>query len=269
MNYYIIIGSARSGTTFVHKLLASHPEVSALSDEVNADAEFFDKGIKIFTYGNEKPSENKQGFRRIIETLCELNKSKETKACGIKIALHYPDQAEKVVTKLKDYMPHIKVIIVKRKDLVAQYGSFLRAKITGLVHNDFSTKTNIKVKNFCISKYWFKIYLRNHLKMNKIIDQIKETNECLELSYENDIEKYGSGVNARIFDFLGITHVNKVYLQKKVSPAAPEYIVNYETLKKIQASFEQNKDFENKKFRRPLFNYYLLYKILIKRILQL
>ena len=268
MTYYIIIGPARSGTTFIHKLLASHPEVSALSDEVNIDSIFFEKGINFFTFGNETQSEYEKGFTKIIEALCEIKSDKRTKASGIKVALHYPEQAIKTISLLRDYLPHFKVIIIKRRDLVAQYGSFLLAHITGRTHSDFKISKEKKTGAFNISKFWFNRYLKNMLFINDILAKIKESNECLELYYEDFVKNNTDEKNRLLYNFIGVSDFQHVYRQQKVSPSAEDYILNYNILRKEQLDLE-NKKVKAKIFKRPFFNYYLLYKIFVKRYLKL
>jgi len=63
---YMILGSARSGTTFIHYLLGGHPNVSMLTDEIEVNSGFFSDGISKFTFMQDPKNEKKIGFIKII-----------------------------------------------------------------------------------------------------------------------------------------------------------------------------------------------------------
>ena len=61
--------------------------------------------------------------------------SAETQALGVKCCVSSPEEAEFVVTSAMRRIPGVKMIVVVRRDLVAQYASLLRARRGGAWHS--------------------------------------------------------------------------------------------------------------------------------------
>jgi LPS sulfotransferase NodH len=131
---YIIVGAQRSGTTVVHMAAMGHPNVAALSDEVKINP-LFAKGISSFTFGNDFTEEKEKGLSALFNTLTLLLSNDETIAHGCKIACANEKLADTLISALKTRLKDVKVILVVRKDLVAQYGSALSSARTGIFHS--------------------------------------------------------------------------------------------------------------------------------------
>lgn len=264
--YFLIIGPARSGTTFIHNLLSNHPNVSILSDEISSNSVFFKKGVGLFTHGNHSEQEEKTGVNRIFKTLCDLNSlNKNVYASGSKIALQYADQAERVVNVINQNLNDFKIIIIKRDDLVAQYGSFLKSNLTGQSHSNLNIKTFIPLKKIKISRRYFRKYLQHQLWIIKYLDELKNNHNCIEINYEKEILNFNIETKKKIFSFLNIPIIEDIDSNlKKINSLPENYIINYSELSSFMQNYIKNYVL-NKKPKKPMKNWYLLYKSFLHR----
>lgn len=253
MKKYIIIGPARSGTTVTHLFLKGHPHVSALNDEVKI-TELFEKGVSAYTFGNDLLSEKTRAIRKIYDLLALLNADSATRAAGIKCAVGSVEQAKVFVEKIKSSFSDIHIILIVREDVLAQFGSVLRAKKTGKFHS-WRKEINKSPSSITVDKGRYSQYLLSNIKIIDTLRSLKQTNNFLEISYEKDILS-GQNYCTKIYDFLQLDPIEPTWLNsKKVAPPPNKYIANYDTIKLAEK--------EIKVKQRPLFSLrYLLYKLL-------
>ena len=133
-NHYLIVGCPRSGTTVIHLLLKGHPNITALNDEIKVSP-LFTKGISTFTFGNDLLEEKTLGFSLLFDAITSVSAKDHTRASGAKCVCHSPTQARVVVETLQKHMTNLKIILMVRNDLVAQYGSMLNASKGGINHS--------------------------------------------------------------------------------------------------------------------------------------
>ena len=124
---YLIIGACRSGTTVVHLAIMGHPNVSALNDEVKINP-FFTKGISAFTYGNDLEKEKEKGYSVLFDALTKLTADQNTTTHGMKVATNSSYLAKSAIDVLDKYLDNVKIIVIRRRDLVAQFGSGISGK---------------------------------------------------------------------------------------------------------------------------------------------
>lgn len=240
---YIIIGCARSGTTFTAQLLRGHPEVSAFSDEVRITP-LFNQGIDAFCFGNVTAQEKEVGARRLFDALAGMTANEHTKAMGMKITFQLPDMVEIFVDYLQKYYPGIKIIWVKRADLLAQYGSLKRAMKSGHHHSWIQTRKEIN--KIYISKNKLKKYLNDSFSIYKQFDRLRSTHEVFVFSYEHHIMNH---YFSELWTFLGVTPEEPLWLHsQKVAPEADEYILNYKPLKRLYDSVVDHHQKKEKAF---------------------
>ena len=240
---YIIVGPARSGTTVTHLCLAGHPNVSALNDEVKVHP-FFTEGISTFTHGNDRETEFKTGFMAIFDALCTLNNREELLACGLKTAIRNLKDAEDFVKSVQAYFPAVIIILTLRNDIVAQYGSLERARITGNWHSWVKSEGRLEGK-IILDKDRLHAHAVEYLKTVRELQRLKETHEVFEVFYENDILPDNLQVYYRIFSFLKLPKIEITWLRsKKVAPKPEEFIANYAqhlaSMRELRQLFETN-----------------------------
>ncbi|WP_319548771.1 sulfotransferase [Desulfogranum marinum] len=250
---YIIIGPARSGTTVTHLFLRGHPHVSALNDEVKI-SELFEKGISAFTFGSDLPNEKAQGPRKIYDLLALLNADSATTAAGIKCAVASVEKAKKFVEQIKSSFSDVYIILIVREDVLAQFGSILRAKKTGKFHS-WIKENNRPSSSITVDKGRYSQYLLTNIEIVETLQSLKETNNFLEISYEKDILT-GQDYCAKLYNFLQLDPIEPAWLNsKKVAPPPNKYISNYDSIKLAEETIKEK--------RQPLFTLrYFLYKLL-------
>ncbi len=263
MKKYIIIGPGRSGTTVTHLILKGHPQVSALNDEVKI-MELFGKGISAFTFGNDLEDETTKGFKKAYDLLALLNSGSETKVAGIKCAVGSVETAKVFVKRIKMSFPDINIILTVREDILAQYGSRIRAKKTGLYHSWGNGKVK-KPLNITIEKGMYSDYLLFNIKIIEILRSLKQTNRFLEISYEKDILPSLNYYN-KLYEFLELDQIEPTWVNsKKVAPSPREFITNYDKLKVIEKTIIENQQ----PFFTLRYSFYTFLKFVYKKIIKL
>jgi hypothetical protein len=235
---YLIIGPHRSGTTVVHMAVEGHPNSSALSDEMRVPT-FFTRGIGAFTYGSELPEERQRGFSALFDAVTLLRGSPDTMANGAKVATDSPRLTRVIVETLQANLPDMKVIIMTRRDLVAQYGSLLHMRRSGILHSWYEGFKTLKVRKMRISKWRFLTYCISIEGMYRTLQDLKATHDVLDVEFE-DLLSNPMAMYARLFQFLGLPAVEPNWVDsKKVLPPPDRYIKNYAQLTALLEKFRQ------------------------------
>lgn len=234
---YLIAGYKRSGTTFTHLLLKGHPRVSALNDEMTV-APFFDGGVETYTIGGCLSSaERNFGRRRLFDAIVGANEP-VADAFGAKIAIGNARAAASVVECLGTHMPDMKVILVRRSDIVAQYGSLLQRRRTHVAHSWNPGFGKSPVARIRIDRILFARYVAGVFDTLAELDKLRATNDVLDVCYE-DLSANVDGQYRRILEFLGLSYTEATWLDsKKVLPPPAEYITNYDEMASLQARIQ-------------------------------
>jgi tetratricopeptide (TPR) repeat protein len=223
---FVIAGLQRSGTTVTVGCLSGHPEIACARGEIKAFP-LFTRGLATFSYGHETYPIRKEGLAALFDAVSMIGAAPEVRANGLKVALGTPTEAMDVVAALREYLPETKIILIWRDDLVAQYGSLLRAQQTGQWHL-FRGDGVKQTKNDAvhIDKQPFLDYLQACRSIMGHLDTLRETHEVHDFHYENDIvpgDQYG-----RLFEFLGASVRPVTWLSmRKVAPPPEQLIDNY------------------------------------------
>jgi hypothetical protein len=228
---YVIVGLPRSGTTLVHKAISGHPNASALNDELRVSP-FWDRGLSTFTFGHETPEERRGGQVALFDAVTSIAASAETRALGVKCCVSSPKEAELVVTSAMRTIPGVKMIVVVRRDLVAQYASLLRARRSGAWHSWRHTDRP-PVADVHIRPLLFDRYVTNALDT---MARLQCAKAAYLVVYEELVVNKADGFRG-IFDFLALPDVPIDWeLGDKVSPVPETYIDNYPEMSSRLAS---------------------------------
>lgn len=228
---YLIIGLPRSGTTVTHVNIMKHPQVSSLTDELRI-VPFFTKGISTFTFGNDSEVEKWKGYLALFDAMTSIKSNDKTTTIGAKCCVSFPFEAKLVVRTLRKNLPIIKIIFLRRKDLIAQYGSNYKAKKSKVYHSWNRGIENLKKNKIRINKLLFTRYVINCLDTMNIIEDLQQSHEVYNCNYEDLIEDPKSFYN-KIFSFLGLSPYEERAEAKKLLPPANEYIKNYSELHRL------------------------------------
>jgi Sulfotransferase family len=219
---YVIVGMPRSGTTLIHKAVAGHPDASALNDELCVSP-FWDRGLSTFTFGHETPEERRAGHVALFDAVTSIAASAATRAFGVKCCVSSPREAELVVASATRTIPGVKMIVVLRRDLVAQYASLLRARRSGAWHS-WRHPDRPPVAQVHIRPLLFDRYTTNALDT---LARLQCAPAAHVVVFEELVASKADGFR-EIFHFLDLPDVPIDWdLGEKVSPAPEAYIDNY------------------------------------------
>lgn len=267
---FIVIGIPRSGTSVSYNSILEHTEVSGVNDEV-ITRYFFESPLSKFTFGNNLQIEEERSYQKLFDAICSLNTNGKTKAIGMKVTIATPRDATILVAALKKRLPSVKVIWVKRENLIALFGSFIRAQKTKIHHSIQQTKlssnTNSRVK---IPKAKFIKFLLDEFEINKELEKLKETHNLLEFFYEKDVM---AGNYEKIIEFLDLNKEGPIdSALKKVAPNPERYISNYKKTEKVMRNvytyIEKNNDYKKYERIRRRVNKIKRFRKKVKRLIK-
>ncbi|MCC5929324.1 MAG: sulfotransferase [Cyclobacteriaceae bacterium] len=211
---FIILCHPRTGSTWLHTLLNSHPNISSIG-EMNKENK---------TYSDIK----KNGLNYLTKNL-----PKSIKAVGFKIFFEYlSDQNNSWLLQEITLDKNIKIIHLSRNNLLRMYVSLAIANYTGnfstVYHNtkhNFKNKIEIDPEN-CIT------YLNKIMEFEKELLLRIKNHELLNLSYE-DLESDTHNKINTILNFLQVKQYNCYSLLKKQNnDDLDKIIANFDVLEK-------------------------------------
>jgi hypothetical protein len=169
---FLLVGSQRSGTTIMQKVLMSHPEINMMHGEGNPKSIFI-SGIQFFSRGGVK--ENKltkfeiaNGYREIFDLLCNIGGIVKPVG-GVKIACSNINDARYICDGLRNNFQDISVIHIQRENLVDQFASFLRASRLNEWHSTGRDTQKSSMFPIKVSKYAYLWYLDTNLRLNNML----------------------------------------------------------------------------------------------------
>ncbi len=241
---YVILGCPRSGTTATHIYLRSHPQVAAFHAEATVSP-LFTQGLAVFANHGERhltPKEKQAQIRSLFIAITAIEADENTVATGLKVTVQSPSDANIIVNSLQKHLPEVIVILVIRKDFVAQYGSLLRAKATDqwTCWDDRATNsaftTTVDERRFLSYLMWCRHTLNR-------LDGLRKTHTVTEVSYEKDILSGQWPGFGRISNVLGVNVSDfPPATSTKVSPDPDRYITNYHALSEIMLRYESRSE---------------------------
>lgn len=242
MRPYLIVGFQRSGTTMTHLLLAGHPAVSALGGELRRP--FYEEGLAVFTGGYLNETETAHHHRVLFDAITTIRATDDTRYHGAKTVVNSPRGARHVVAVLRRSFPDMKVVMVRRNDWVAQYGSVLQRARTGIAHSWRKGKDGQpwmpgEADPVSINPLLFRLYaMRVHETLEEL-DALRSTHPVHVLDYEAYCRDPDAGYRA-VLRFLELPYVEPTWMfSQKVSPPPEDFIRNYAGLTAVAESIRQ------------------------------
>lgn len=233
-NRYLIIGYQRSGTTALHTLLSGHPNIACFAGELREP--YFSRGLTSFNGGYQTPEEAERGHGLLFDAITGAHVTADTQIQGAKTVCNTANRAAVINDVVLNRLAGIKIIVIERRDLVAQYGSRLVTKRTGVYHS--WQKDNSQAKSAApapvrIDRHLFKRYAmvvqRTYNEIRKLEGQVP----YLHLTHEAFLEDSQS-VYQQALDFLGLPVVEPDWFEsRKVLPHASTYIQDYERMTEL------------------------------------
>jgi hypothetical protein len=188
---------------------------------------FWDRGLSTFTFGHETAEERDSGHLVLFDAVTAVAATANSRAFGVKCCVSSPTEADLLVSSIKRHLPGAMLIVVVRRDLVAQYGSLLRARRTGAWHS-WRRPERPSDGPVHIRPRLFDRYVLNALDT---LGVLRDAQPAYHVGYEDLVADEVAGFRG-IFQFLRLPDVPVDWCRgEKVSPPAATYIANYYELR--------------------------------------
>lgn len=177
---YMVVGMPRSGTSATHFCLRGHPSISAVKEEVGVDP-FLTEGMAAFTF--EDPGTQNPGVSALFDAMTSIQSVSDPEARGMKLTTGSKALARSFVNGVQEYLPDVRIILVLRRDLVARFGSLVKARKTGVwdgIHDG-------SVPELRLDPHEFAEYAIESYEIRRMLRELEETHAVMELSYEEVI----------------------------------------------------------------------------------
>ena len=237
---YLIIGSARSGTTALHLAVLGHPNAAGLVDELRT-APLLTEGRAVFTRGKEPKHDREWMLPAVFDALTTLNADERTTAHGAKVVCNSPKTASAMVSVLQQQLRALKIIIVRRNDLVAQFGSGISGQRSGIMHAWNKGAQRRAVDKITINRWQFTAFAAGRLRTYDTLSALNHSHEVLNVEYESLLDD-SDGVYRSIYRFLGLSYVQPTWIAaSKLLPPPDQYILNYDPLQSRLRMIKENR----------------------------
>lgn len=252
---YMVAGMPRSGTTAVHNTLRGHPSVSALHKEVAVDP-FLTQGVAIFT---RKHPKTRSSISSLFDLMTSTQSVAEPEARGMKLTTGSDERARAFVEAVRTHLPDVRIILLVRRDLVAQFGSLVKSQKTGVWGQHVGeSEGRGTAPTLELDRYEFAEYAIQAYQIRRRLRSMQETHEILEISYEEVLLGGKLPTHDPLFNFVGVEPQRADWLtDRKLSPPSESYIQNYDELasqhERIKEELENGSAPEDlyDEFRRP------------------
>ncbi len=233
-NRYLIIGYQRSGTTALHTLLSGHPNIACFAGELREP--FFSRGLTSFNGGYQTEQEQKLGHGLLFDAITGAHVTENTRIRGAKTVCNSLEAAAIINEVVLHKLAPCKVIVIERRDLVAQYGSRQVTKRTGVYHSwqkNTAAAASPTVEPVRIDRHLFKRYAMVVHRTYKEVAKLDGKVPYLHLTHENFVAD-ADAVYRQALNFLELPFVEPVWFQsQKVLPHASTYIDRYDAMTEL------------------------------------
>ncbi len=225
---FVIAGMQRSGTTVTQRIVQGHPEVAMAWAEIAIEP-FFGAGYSAWTFGNEAYAEREAAMPRMFDAIAGMHADERTKARGFKVAVNNAREATQLAHALDEYLPDVRLVLTRREDVVAQFGSIVRARETGEWHSwSERGEAGPRVE---LDPEELDAYDRECREIDAILRTVGDATRLFEVCYERDI--LGGTDPGALFDFLGVARVDVSWrTTQKTAPDPADYIEDYSALRR-------------------------------------
>jgi len=222
MRRFLLVGMQRSGTTVTRAQLESHPQVAMFRDELHTA--FFATAIGTRSRTGETREDRTTSLLEVWDHL--VGPRPDVVAGGIKTALPSAAYAARLVGCLQEHGPGIDLIVVHRRDLVAQLGSLKRAQAAGVWHRRANAAAADIDRRVRITDAELAGYVRECIDSHRLLAQLADGRRTLHLDYDDDIVAGRDW--PRLCEFLAIEPLPRPEGSfRKFSPPAIDYIDDY------------------------------------------
>jgi hypothetical protein len=226
---FLVVGMQRSGTSFVHSALRDHPQVAMQTGEVTPS---------MFATSLCRPNERGETTAQRTASLLQLfddfaGRQPEHLAIGLKTAISNRDQAARLVGCLATHGAGIDLVLVSRRDTLAQLASLRRAMASGEWHRAAGSSPSSSGPRVSIDADDLGAFVADCTDIHRLLEQFAVGRRWLHIDYERHVTT--GAAPAILRRFLGVrdTADGAARLLKKVSPPVAEFVVNHAELARL------------------------------------
>jgi len=224
---FLIVGLQRSGTTYAASVVGGHPQTSTLGPELRQP--FFERGAKTFVGDDATFADVKRTFPALFDAMTLHPEAGDAVAHGAKCAVSSHQEAVALCDCLDTFLPATKVILVTRRDLIASYGSLVRATRSGVWHSWSKQESQRQLR---LPPRAFRRYVTMSRATTTRFRTLSERHDLLELCYEEHI--CTGQAPAKLFEFLGLEPAEPTWVTlQKLNPPADSYVRNHAKLQRL------------------------------------
>ncbi|MEL6560733.1 MAG: sulfotransferase [Bacteroidota bacterium] len=215
---FIILCKPRTGSTLLHTLLNSHPNIYSYGEVLRRVA-----------INNTGYAVNKDVFKK---------HPKSIKAVGLKVFYQYSeDEQFKVFFDEIRQNRKVKIIHLKRLNDLDTFVSLKHAEFTNQwSKNNYSPDT--KVSGLKPELFELKDYLMESVQLKKSISEAFGKHQCLNVQYEKLVNDQFDCLQ-KIQDFLKVPQKKLFTILKKQGPGNYDHVSNYSELSAFYESFRE------------------------------
>ena len=234
---FLIVGANRSGTTYINRAIASHPQISGAPREL-AIWPLFVTGANAFVKGNYHFARRRASTRSLFDTVCDRDSHPEVRALGGKIAIYEEIEAMDFVCGVRECFEDLLIIRVHRENLVARFASYMVAESSKKWWLSPCDKRTLERQSLDIDT--FRVYLEVDRAKASVFDALYRTHQVVDLHFE-DLQDPNWIVP--VHEQLGVDPL-KPPVSRRSTPPLETWVDNLEELRELAQHAPPRRDME-------------------------
>jgi hypothetical protein len=176
---------------------------------------FLTDGLATFTF--EGPDTQQPRVSALFDAMTSIQSVADPKARGMKLTTGTAELARSFVEGVQEYLPDVRIILVLRRDLVARFGSLVKARETGV----WDGMDDEPAPNLELDLYEFAEYVVESHEVRQNLRRLDKTHSVMELSYEEVILEGNLPTHEPLFEFVGVEPMQADWLWERKFPHPP------------------------------------------------
>jgi len=220
----LLVGMQRSGTTVTQSLLTGLPSIAMAPEEIHTS--FFQRAVLATTERGETPRQRSASMRRVFDELA--GRAPEHTVAAVKTALPDAKATAHLAACLAAHADDFDLVVVRRRDLLAQLASLRRAQATGIWHRRRGDDNSGAELRIVITEAELADYVQTCVDCDSLVQQLLPGRRALLLDYAQHV--VGNQVAEELARFLEVELPTGPPRLRKASPPASHYVVDHDRL---------------------------------------
>jgi hypothetical protein len=165
----------------------------------------------------------------------------DPEARGMKLTTGSKECARSLAEGVRTHLPDVRIILLVRRDLVAQFGSLIKSQKTGVWGRHVGETKGQSLPTLELDRHEFAEYAIEAYQIRRILRSMQDTHEILEIEYEEVLLDGNLPTHDPLLNFVGVEPQRADWLtDRKLSPPPESYIENYQQLLNLQNRIERS-----------------------------